>query len=181
MKTENLERFLNSFGAQVKKQSRELLKQAKGDTALGKSIRFQVTPEPQGFSTKFYMEDYGTFLDKGVSGNAKGQSFTNYKGENKSSPYKYTSKGPPIDILSKWVKRKGLKPKGYGRGRSKDTGQYISGLAIYISHKIKTRGIKSISFFQIPLGIGLKEVKDKMLKELKLDIETYLTTYYRPK
>ena len=181
MKTENLVRFLNSFGAQVKKESRELLKQAKGDTALGKSIRFEVAIEPQGFSTKFYMEDYGTFLDKGVSGNVKGQSFTNYKGEGKISPYKYTSKGPPIDILSKWIKKKGIKPKGLGRGRSKNTGQYISAFAYLISRKIKREGIKSLSFFQIPLGIGLKEVKDKMLKELKLDIESYLTTYYRPK
>ena len=27
----------------------------------------------------------------------------------KSSPYKYTTKGPPIDILSKCIKKKGIK------------------------------------------------------------------------
>jgi len=181
MDTQNLERFLNSFGGQVMKDARANLIKAKGDTALGNSIRFEVTPDEQGFTTKFFMEDYATYLDKGVSGNKTPQSFTNYKEQNQSSPYKYTTKGPPIDILSKWIKRKGIKPKGLGRGRSKDTGQYISGFAYLISKKIKREGIKSLSFFQIPLGIGLKKVKDKILKELKLDIETYLTTYYRPK
>ena len=181
MKTENLERFLESFGGKVVEQAKKRLKQKKGNTALGDSIRFEVKADVNGFSTKFFMEDYGTYLDKGVSGNKTPQSFTNYKEQNQSSPYSYTTKGPPIDILSKWIKRKGIKPKGLGRGRSKNTGQYISGFAYLISRKIKREGIKSLSFFQIPLGIGLKKVKDKMLKELKLDIETYLTTYYRPK
>ena len=181
MDTANIENYLKSFGQHVVDDSKKLLYSKKGNTALGKSIRFKVVPTATGFSTKFYMEDYGTFLDKGVSGNKKKQSFQDNQGTMKSSPYSYTTKGPPIDILSKWIKRKGIKPKGLGRGRSKDTGQYISGFAYLISKKIKREGIKSISFFQIPLGIGLKEVKDKMLKELKLDIETYLTTYYRPK
>ncbi len=181
MDTQNLERFLKSFGGQVIKDAKANLIQAKGETALGNSIRFEVTADDQGFTTKFFMEDYATYLDKGVSGNKNPVSYKNYYGNKQSSPYKYTTKGPPIDILSKWIKRKGIKPKGLGRGRSKDTGQYISGFAYLISKKIKREGIKSLSFFQTPLGIGLKEVKDKMLKELKLDIETYLTTYYRPK
>tara|TARA_R100001530_G_scaffold490_2_gene764 strand:+ start:2292 stop:2834 length:543 start_codon:yes stop_codon:yes gene_type:complete len=180
MKTENLERFLESFGGKVVEQAKKRLKQKKGNTALGDSIRFEVKADVNGFSTKFFMEDYGTFLDKGVSGNKNPISY-NTGTTMKSSPYKYTSKGPPIDILSKWIKKKRIKPKGLGRGRSKKTGQYISAFAYLISRKIKREGIKSISFFQIPLGLGLKEVKDKMLKELKLDIETYLTTYYNPK
>mgnify|MGYP003631216248 CR=1 FL=1 len=181
MKLDAVERYLNSFGGQVIKDAKANLMQAKGDTALGNSIRFKVTADDKGFTTKFYMEDYGTYLDKGVSGNKNPVSYKNYYGNNQSSPYKYTTKGPPIDILSKWIKRKGIKPKGLGRGRSKDTGQYISGFAFLISRKIKREGIKSLSFFQKPLGIYYKELKDKMLKELKLDIETYLTTYYRPK
>ena len=76
---------------------------------------------------------------------------------------------------------KGLKPKGWGKGRDKDTGRYLSGLAIYISHKIKTRGIPSLSFFQEPLGVEYDKLKEGLLTELKLDIESYLTTFYRPK
>ena len=122
------------------------------------------------------MADYGTFLDKGVSGNKKKQSFQDYKGTKMSSPYSYTTKGPPIDILSKWIKRKGIKPKGFGRGRSKNTGQYISAFAYLISRKIKRDGIKSLSFFQRPLGLGMEKFGGELLKAVKQDVLNGLTT-----
>ena len=182
MNTANIERYLKSFGQNVVDDSEKLLYSEKGNTALGKSIRFKVVPTATGFSTKFYMEDYGTFLDKGVSGNKKKQSYIDSKGQTVSSPGKgFTTKGPPIDILSKWIKRKGIKPKGLGRGRSKDTGQYISGFAYLISKKIKRDGIKSLSFFQKPLGLWYDKLQDDFLKIFKKDIQTYLTTFYRPK
>tara|TARA_R110002051_G_scaffold35133_5_gene77553 strand:- start:456 stop:992 length:537 start_codon:yes stop_codon:yes gene_type:complete len=173
----NVETYLERFASQVVSDAKKLLKKAKGNTALSETIRFKIDSTATGFDTKFYMDDYGTYLDEGVSGNKKTQYFEDYKGKKKISQYAYTTKGPPIDILSKWVKKKGLKPKGWGKGRDKKTGQYISGLAIYISNKIKTRGIPSISFFQIPLGIGLKKLDENFLKEVTLDIKRYLTTY----
>jgi hypothetical protein len=182
MDTENVERYLKSFGQNVVNDSKKLLYSEKGSTALGKSIRFKVEETATGFSTKFYMDDYGEFLDKGVSGNKNKRSYTSYKGKNESSPGKgFTTKGPPIDILSKWIKRKGIKPKGLGRGRSKDTGQFVSGFAYLISKKIKREGIKSLSFFQKPLGLWYDRLQHDFLKILQLDIETYLTTFYRPK
>jgi hypothetical protein len=181
MNTANIERYLESFGKQVVKDSRSLLEKAKGDTSLGESIRVQVTKEDGGYSTKFYMASYGEFLDKGVSGNKEKRSYTDYDGKVKVSPFKYTTKGPPIDILSKWIKRKGIKPKGFKRGRSKTTGQFVSGFAFLISRKIKRDGIKSISFFQKPLGLEFKKLEKDMLKILTLDIRSYLTEFYRPK
>tara|TARA_R110002096_G_scaffold384176_2_gene578098 strand:- start:529 stop:1071 length:543 start_codon:yes stop_codon:yes gene_type:complete len=180
METKSLENFLKQFGQDVIDKSKAKLYKDKGDTALGHSIRFEVVPTDTGFSTQFYMLDYGTFLDKGVSGNKEKRSFENYKGATQSSPYSYTSKGPPIDIISKWIKKKGIEPKGLGRGRSKNTGQYISGFAYLISRKIKRDGIKSLSFFQQPLGVEYDKLKEGILTELKLDIENYLTTFYRP-
>tara|TARA_R100001244_G_scaffold121474_1_gene91097 strand:- start:55 stop:621 length:567 start_codon:yes stop_codon:yes gene_type:complete len=188
MDTKSLENYLKQFGQNVidkakinMANSKDSKGKTRGNTAVGNSIRFEVVPTATGFSAKFYMLDYGEFLDKGVSGNKKKRSFTNYKNSTQSSPYSYTTKGPPIDILSKWIKKKGIKPKGLGRGRSKNTGQYISGFAYLISRKIKRDGIKSISFFQKPLGIYYDDLKENLLKELKLDIETYITTFYRPK
>jgi hypothetical protein len=181
MDTKSLENYLEQFGQSVVNKAIANLQKEKGQTKLAQSIRFQVVPDDKGFTTKFFMLDYGTFLDKGVSGNKTQRSFKNYKGAVESSPYKYTTKGPPIDILSKWIKKKGIKPKGLGRGRSKKTGQYVSGFAYLISRKIKREGIKSLSFFQNPFGEAYDELKIKMLKELKLDIQTYLTTFYRPK
>ena len=176
MDTTSLENYLDSFGRTVVADAKAKLYKDKGDTALGQSIRFEVVPTDTGFSTRFYMLDYGTFLDKGVSGNKKKRSFENYKGVTQSSPYSYTTKQPPPDILSKWIKKKGIK------GRDKKSGRFISNLslAFIIGRKIKRDGIKSLSFFQQPLGEGYKELKDEMLTKLKLDIETYLTTFYRP-
>ena len=181
MKTDGLERYLKVFGKKVVADAQKFLSEAKGNTALGNSIRVQVVATDKGFETNFYMDDYGQYLDEGVSGNKKPQSFTDYKGKKKISSHKYTTKGPPIDILSKWIKKKGIKPKGLGRGRSKNTGQYISGFAYLISKKIKRDGIKSLSFFQKALGIGYRELEKQILKELKLDIQNYLTTFYTPK
>lgn len=184
MNTDNVKRYLESFAKEVVRDakidlynSKDSIGRSRGNTALGDSIRAIVEPTATGFTTKFYMDDYGTFLDKGVSGNKKKRSFVDYKQRKISSPYSYTSKGPPVDILSKWIKKKGIKPKGIGRGRSKKTGQFISGLAYLISKKIKRDGIKSISFFQKPLGAGLNKLDKNFLKELKLDIQTYLTTF----
>ena len=181
MKTPNIERYLQSFGNYVVSQAKKNLASEKGQTALGNSIRFTVEKTTTGFSTKFYMLDYGTYLDKGVSGNKNKRSFENYKKETESSPYSYTTKGPPIDILSKWIKKKGIKPKGLGRGRDKKSGQFLSGFAYLISRKIKREGIKSLAFFQKPVGIGYDRLKTQLLKELKTDIQTYLVTFYRPK
>jgi hypothetical protein len=180
MKTENLERYLNSFANKVVSDSKNMLQKAKGSTALGNSIRAKVSADPNGFSVKFYMDDYGTFLDKGVSGNKNPISYSDGT-QIKSSPYKYTTKGPPIDILSKWIKKKGIQPKGLGRGRSKKTGQFISGFAYLISKKIKREGIKSISFFSKPLGINYKELQEKFLREFKKDVSTYITTFTKHK
>ena len=176
MKTENLERYLNSFASNVLKDSKRILQSAKGSTKLASSLRTEVSPDPNGFSVRFYMADYGTFVDKGVSGNKNKISYSDGN-KIKSSPYRYTTKAPPIDILSKWIKKKGIKPKGLGRGRDKKTGQFLSGFAYLISKKIKREGIKSLSFFSKPLGINYKDLQEKLLKEFKKDVSTYITTF----
>ena len=171
MNTKNIENYLKSFGQNVVNNSKKLLYSEKGSTALGKSIRFKVVKTATGFSTKFYMDDYGEYLDKGVSGNKKKQSYKDSKGKTQPSPGRgFTTKGPPIDILSKWIKRKGIKPKGLGRGRSKKTGQFVSGFAYLISRKIKRDGIKSLSFFQKPLRLGMKEFGKELLGAITTDI-----------
>ncbi len=173
MNTENLQRYLDSFGKQVLKDANGILKSQKGNTALSKSIRFKVEKDSQGFTTKFYMLDYGTFVDKGVSGNKIKRGYINTEGFAASTPYSYKSKQPPANILAKWVAKKGLK------GRDKKTGRYISNmsLAFLIARKIKRDGIQGISFFQKPLGIRYGELKTELLNVLKLDIEMYITTY----
>ena len=176
MKTKNIESYLNSFGKQVVNRAKGSLQKSKGGgTALENSIKFEVIEQGGFMTVKFYMNSYGTFVDKGVSGNKLGRKYKDYENKMQSSPYKYSTKGPPIDILSKWIKKKGIKPKGTGRGRSKKTGQFVSGLAYLISKKIKRDGIQGISFFQKPLGLGLKQFGKSMLGALKEDIIEGLT------
>ena len=108
METDNVERYLNSFGKQVVNRAKGGLQKAKGGgTALEGSLKYELKETSDGFEVNFYMNDYGTFVDKGVSGNQTTQKFKNYLGQVIASPYKYTTKQPPPDILEKWIKTKG--------------------------------------------------------------------------
>tara|TARA_R110001583_G_scaffold67162_1_gene192367 strand:+ start:1051 stop:1596 length:546 start_codon:yes stop_codon:yes gene_type:complete len=170
MKLDALERYLNSFGRQVINQAKANLASADKGGELEKSIGFFVTADKGLITVKFKMLPYGKFVDKGVSGTENERSYTNYKGKTEPSPFKYTTKGPPIDILSKWIKRKGIKGHGAKKGRSKKTGQFVSGLAYLISKSIKKKGIQGISFFQKPLMLGMQEFSGKFGASLKESI-----------
>jgi hypothetical protein len=168
----NVENYLNSLGKYVVKQSRTMLTKAKKNVNkdLYNSIEYKVVPDGDNFILQFYMLDYGKFVDKGVSGKKKIQEYKTWDKRKIASPFQYKTKGPPIDIISKWIRQKGIKPKGTGRGRSKTSGQYISGLAYLISRAIKRDGIKSLSFFQRPLGLGLDTFPKDLLEAVKKDI-----------
>mgnify|MGYP003113329185 FL=1 len=173
METKSIEAYLNSFGKQVVNRAKSNLGKAKGgSTKLASTIKFEVKPEADGFVVNFYMADYGTFLDKGVSGNKKKQSYKNYKNQTESSPYKYKNKQPPPGILAKWISKKGIK------GRDKKSGRFISNLslAFIIGRAIKRDGIKSLSFFQKPLGLGLKQFGKDLLGAIAEDIKDNLST-----
>ena len=172
MDTSNLERYLDSFGKYVVKQARTNLSKKKKNVskALYNSIKFKVSSTSGDLSIKFYMADYGAFIDKGVSGNKKKQSYTNWEGKKISSPFKYKSKQPPSSILEKWISKRGIK------GRDKK-GRFIThkSLAFLIGRSIKLKGIKSTSFFQRPLQLGLENLGQDFLQALREDITEGLT------
>jgi len=172
MKTEALERYLNSFGKQVVNRAKGNLQKAKGGgTNLEKSLSFKVITSPEGFSVQFYMDRYGTFVDKGVSGTKVKRSFKDYKGRTISSPYKYTTKQPPSRVLDKWIVKKGIAPRD-------EKGRFMSrkSISFLIARSIKRKGIQGISFFQKPLMLGLKQFGKEMLGAVKDDIINGLTT-----
>ena len=174
MKTKNIQKYLESFAKKVLKQSEIILKSKKGSTNLAGTLRAKVEKEKQGFAVKFYMADYGTFVDKGVSGNQKKRSFTNYKLTNESSPYSYKTKQPPSGALDRWAVRKNVAPRDEG-------GRFIQrkSLIFLIARKIKRDGIQGISFFQKPLGLEYKKLKKGSLSEFTEDIKSYITTFTR--
>jgi len=172
MNTEALERYLNSFGKQVANRAKAGLQKAKGGGSnLEKSIDFKVITSDKGFSVQFFMNSYGTFVDKGVSGTKKTRMFKDYKGKVISSPYKYTTKQPPSKVLDKWIVRKGIAPRD-------EKGRFMSrkSISFLIARSIKKKGIQGISFFQKPLMLGLKQFGKEMLGAVKEDIINGLTT-----
>jgi len=172
MKTEALERYLNSFGKQVVNRAKGNLQKSKGGgTNLEKSLSFKVVTSAEGFSVQFYMDSYGTFVDKGVSGTQVKRSFKDYKGRTISSPYKYTTKQPPSRVLDKWIVKKGIAPRD-------EKGRFMSrkSISFLIARSIKRKGIQGISFFQKPLMLGLKQFGKEMLGAVKDDIINGLTT-----
>tara|TARA_B100001094_G_C17876919_1_gene644932 strand:- start:108 stop:632 length:525 start_codon:yes stop_codon:yes gene_type:complete len=172
MKTQNIERYLESFGKQVVNRAKGNLQKAKGGgTNLENSISFKVISDANGFTVQFFMDSYGTYVDKGVSGNKQARKFKDYKGQVKSSPYKYTTKQPPSRVLDKWIVKKGIAPRD-------EKGRFITrkSISFLIARSIKINGIKSTSFFQKPLGLGLKQFGNDLLGAVKEDIIEGLTT-----
>tara|TARA_R110000744_G_scaffold90421_1_gene175558 strand:+ start:745 stop:1284 length:540 start_codon:yes stop_codon:yes gene_type:complete len=169
MKTENIERYMNSFGKQVVNRSKGNLQKAGKGGKLEKSIKFEVVETPDGFTLQFFMSSYGQFVDKGVSGTQKKRTFKDYKGKVLKSPYSYkNSKGhsqPPSSALDKWVIKKGIAPRdAKGRFMKRKT------LTFLIARSIGRNGIQGISFFQKPLGLGLKQFGKDLLGNVKEDI-----------
>ena len=174
MKTDNIERYLNSFGKQVVAQAKTTLNYKKGDSKLEDSIKFEVITTPDGFTVQFYMSSYGQFVDKGVSGTQTKRKFKDYKGKVIKTPYSYkNSKGhsqPPSKALDKWVVRKGIAPRdASGKFMKRKT------ITFLIARSIGRKGIQGISFFQKPLGLGLKQFGKDLLGSVKEDIINSLT------
>ena len=171
MKTDNIEKYLNSFGKQVVNRAKGNLQKAGKGGNLENSITFKVVTEADGFSVQFYMDGYGTFVDKGVSGTKTKRTFKDYKSKTISSPYKYTTKQPPSRVLDKWIVKKGIAPRD-------EKGRFMSrkSISFLIARSIKRNGIQGISFFQKPLGLGLKQFGKDLLENVKEDIIEGLTT-----
>ena len=180
MKTDNLERYLNSFGKYIVQQSRTNLTKGKKnvDNNLYNSINFKVVKSGTGLNIQFNMADYGTFVDKGVSGTEKTRVYKDWQGKTVSSPYKRT-KQPPSGIIEKWIKTRGLKgrvDKDWKSAGNKG-GQFITNksLAYLIGRKIKLQGTQGISFFQRPIMLGLKKFMPDLLKAVRDDIMAAIT------
>ena len=164
---EALERYLNSFGKYVVNQSRANLTRKKKNVSkeLYNSLEFKVVKTTEGFSVQFLMADYGTFIDKGISGTKKINEYTTYDGRRVESPYKYRGKRPPMSVLDKWIVRRGIAPRDKkGRFMTRKSLQYL------IANKIYTQGIEGISFFQKPLQLGMKDFYNQVGNAIKEDI-----------
>jgi len=174
MDTNNIENYLNSFGKQVVNRSKANLQRAGKRGKLEQSIKFEVIKEGENYTVQFFMSSYGQYVDKGVSGTQTKRTFKDYKSKTIKSPYSYkNSKGhsqPPSKALDKWVVRKGIAPRdASGKFMKRKT------ITFLIARSIGRNGIQGISFFQKPLGLGLKQFGKDLLGSVKEDIINSLT------
>jgi len=170
-----LERYLNSFGKSVVNKAKGILKRKKKVVSgkLLNSISYKLKKDNDGLTVQFMMVDYGTFVDKGVSGTKQKRTYVDYKGKRKDTPYEFgkTRDGGLTRGLDNWIVRRGIAPRD-------SKGRFISrkSLKFLIARKIYTQGIQGISFFQKPLQIGMRDFYNQVGKAIKEDIENIITT-----
>ena len=157
---------LEKFAKVVVKESKTALTK-KGKNASKKlydSIDYDLKVSKNSFELSFLMEDYGTFIDKGVKGNKSSAKAP-------SSPFKYTNKMPPTKAFDKWVIKRGL------AGRNKK-GQFVSreSLKFAIAKSVQMYGIETTNFFTKPFESAFKNLPDEVVEAYGLEVENLLKT-----
>ena len=152
---------LNAFKKFVIQQSRSRLTKGRKNVnkKLYNSIDGEVEVNPNSFSLSFYMEDYGVFQDKGVSGTKKKYN----------TPFSYTTKRPPRKTLEEWISKR--------RFQFRDKkGKFMSykTMSFLIQRSIFEKGIKPSLFFTKPFEQGFKKLPDELLEAYGLDVEEFL-------
>lgn len=160
MTYKNLKEALAEVRDLIVKESKEnLIAANKGGGALENSIKGTPVSE-KGSSLMFeiLMEDYATFVDKGVSG-------TKIKYD---TPYSYTDKMPPPSALDKWTVRKGIAPRDdKGRFMPRKTLQFLIARSIYRD------GIKPSLFYTEPYHKYLKNISKRLEKSYRVDVRDF--------
>jgi hypothetical protein len=162
-KLQNTNKALNAFAKFVIQQSRSRLSKNKKNTSrsLYDSLDYDLKVMPNSFSLGFIMEEYGAFVDKGVSGIKMKYN----------TPYSYTNKKPPMQPLADWAKAKRIRLRDE-KGRYKK-GNYRS-IGFILQRSIYEKGIKPSLFFTKPFEQAFKKLPDDLIKNFGLDIDDLL-------
>ena len=152
---------LNSFKKFVIQQSRSILTKSRKNVnkKLYNSIDGDVKVSSNSISLTFFMEDYGVYQDKGVSGTKKKYN----------TPFSYTSKRPPRKTLEEWISKR--------RFQFRDKkGKFMSykSMSFLIQRSIFEKGIKPSLFFTKPFEQGFKKLPDEIIEAYGLDVEELL-------
>ena len=162
---------LKWFAEYVVEQSKGRLAQERKDTGrLHKSIDYQLNVSPRSFSLSFLMEDYGTFIDKGVKGTT-----SSYRAPN--SPYKFGTgtgkKGGLTEGINSWVKRKRFQ---FREREGKTKGQFLSyaQTAFIIRRAIWHQGLKETNFFTEPFNKAFAKLPQDLIEAYALEMEEFI-------
>lgn len=164
-----LEKYLNEFGKSVVKQSRTRLSKSKKNDSkkLYNSLSYDLNVSKNSFSLSFNMEDYGTFIDKGVKGVSSSAKAPN-------SPYKFGTgtgkKGGLTNGIDKWVTRKRI------QFQDRKSGRFMSykSTAFLIRNSIWNKGLETTNFFSKPFENAFKKLPDDIIQAFSLDLDNLL-------
>ena len=179
MDFKNVDEILLSFAQYVVDASKENLKndvnkygsnKAGGD--LDNSLSYTFDKSQNMFLLDFLMEDYGTFVDKGV----KGKTSTYPETKASLSQFQYGSgtgqKGGLTKALYNPETKKGWLKKKKFQWRTKD-GRFMSyeSMSYLIARSIYNKGLKANLFFTTPFELGLQNLPKQLTDAFSLDIE----------
>lgn len=152
-----LDKFRKRVIAEARKNLTRMNKNSSKD--LHSSLDSELNVSKQSFSLQFFMADYGTFVDEGVSGKKKKYN----------TPYSYTTKMPPSRVFEKWIKQKGI------QGRDKK-GRFMKHktLSFLIARSVFNNGIKPTMFFTKPFEREFAKLDRDLVEAFGLDIDEFL-------
>jgi len=164
----NLQTELQSFGKYVVQQSRSNLTKQKHNVTkdLYNSIHYKLDEKNGNFDLAFIMDEYGTFLDKGVKG-ADPSLVKNGKQKGGNSPYSFKSKRPPMQPLADWAKKRNIRLRDK-EGKFKK-GNYRT-IGFILQRSIFAQGIKPSMFFTKPFLAAFDRYPQLLTKAFAQDI-----------
>jgi hypothetical protein len=167
MDFKNVDEVLNAYAEYVVDSAKKnLVDERKSLGDLYKSVSYKYEKSQDLFLLDFLMEDYGTFVDKGV----KGKTSTYPETKAALSQFQYGSgnfpKGGLRDGIKGWLEKKRFQWRDKkGKFMSYDTMTYL------ISRSIYNKGLKANLFFTTPFELGLQNLPKQLTDAFSLDIE----------
>ena len=167
MDFKNVDEVLNAYAEYVVDSAKKnLVDERKSLGDLYKSVSYKYEKSQDLFLLDFLMEDYGTFVDKGV----RGKTSTYPETIAALSKYQYGSGNFPKyglrDGIKGWLEKKRFQWRDKkGKFMSYDTMTYL------ISRSIYNKGLKANLFFTTPFELGLQNLPKQLTDAFSLDIE----------
>lgn len=162
LNSEHTKKLLEAFRRNVVRESRKNLKALNKDVtgSLSKSLTSELNVSKQSFSLQFLMEEYGNYVDRGVSGTERKYN----------TPFAYTTKMPPSRVFDKWAIKKGLD------GVRDKEGKFIKrkSMSFLIARSIFKKGIKPSLFFTKPFEKYFAKLPNELINEFGLDVEDFI-------
>ena len=167
MDFKNVDEVLNAYAEYVVDSAKKnLVDERKSLGDLYKSVSYKYEKSQDLFLLDFLMEDYGTFVDKGV----RGKTSTYPETKAALSQFQYGSgnfpKGGLTEGIKGWLEKKRFQWRDKkGKFMSYDTMTYL------ISRSIYNKGLKANLFFTTPFELGLQNLPKQLTDAFSLDIE----------